>query len=134
MLVTDRGGQGKQKTVGKGGNFLSAYGTKALQRGNKCGRVAVAPPAGVRWLHSVEPRPRAESPRFSAFVCKRPEEPLSSFGLGRRRFARRQGEDAMPDRPDGYRPIPVALPPGGVFVFESHHRPGFHMTVERHDF
>jgi AraC family L-rhamnose operon regulatory protein RhaS len=35
---------------------------------------------------------------------------------------------------DGYRPIPVALPPDGVFVFESHHRVGFSMPAERHDF
>jgi AraC-like DNA-binding protein/mannose-6-phosphate isomerase-like protein (cupin superfamily) len=32
------------------------------------------------------------------------------------------------------RPIPVALPPDGVFVFESHHRPGFRMAGEAHDF
>jgi AraC family L-rhamnose operon regulatory protein RhaS len=35
---------------------------------------------------------------------------------------------------DGYRPIAVALPPDGVFVFESHHRVGFSMPAERHDF
>lgn len=35
---------------------------------------------------------------------------------------------------DGYHPIAVALPPEGVFVFESHHRPGFRMAVEQHDF
>src|SRR5262245_455527 len=40
----------------------------------------------------------------------------------------------MSELADGCRPIPVALPPGGVFVFESHHRPGFRMVVERHDF
>src|SRR4051812_22253367 len=34
----------------------------------------------------------------------------------------------------GYRPIPVALPPDGVFVFESYHRPGFHMAAQQHDF
>jgi AraC-like DNA-binding protein/mannose-6-phosphate isomerase-like protein (cupin superfamily) len=33
-----------------------------------------------------------------------------------------------------YQPITVALPPEGVFVFESHHRPGFRMAEERHNF
>jgi AraC family L-rhamnose operon regulatory protein RhaS len=40
----------------------------------------------------------------------------------------------MPEPTDGYRPIPVALPSTGVFVFESHHRPGFRMAVQQHDF
>lgn len=40
----------------------------------------------------------------------------------------------MRESNDGYRPIPVALPPDGVFVFESHHRVGFSMPAERHDF
>jgi hypothetical protein len=32
------------------------------------------------------------------------------------------------------RPIEVALPDYGVFVLESHHAPGFRMTVQCHDF
>lgn len=40
----------------------------------------------------------------------------------------------MPEPTDGYRPIPVALPPDGVFVFESHHRLGFSMATQQHDF
>ena len=39
----------------------------------------------------------------------------------------------MPEPTDGYRPIPIALPPTGVFVFESYHRPGFHMAVQQHE-
>jgi AraC family L-rhamnose operon regulatory protein RhaS len=41
---------------------------------------------------------------------------------------------AMPEPTDGYQPIPIELPPLGVFVFESHHRPGFRMAVQQHDF
>lgn len=40
----------------------------------------------------------------------------------------------MPEPTDGYQPIPIALPPDGVFVFESHHRPGFSMALQQHDF
>src|SRR5262245_50327243 len=40
----------------------------------------------------------------------------------------------MPAPNDGYRPIPIALPEDGVFVFESRHRLGFSMPVERHEF
>lgn len=40
----------------------------------------------------------------------------------------------MVEHSNGYRPISVILPPEGVFVFESHHRPGFRMAVERHAF
>jgi AraC family L-rhamnose operon regulatory protein RhaS len=40
----------------------------------------------------------------------------------------------MPEPTDGYRPIPIELPRTGVFVFESHHRPGFRMPVQQHDF
>lgn len=37
-------------------------------------------------------------------------------------------------RDPGYEPIAVQLPSFGVFVFESHHRPGFRMAFERHEF
>lgn len=40
----------------------------------------------------------------------------------------------MPEPTDGYRPIPISLPPDGVFVFESHHRLGFSMAEQEHDF
>jgi AraC family L-rhamnose operon regulatory protein RhaS len=40
----------------------------------------------------------------------------------------------MPEPTAGYRPVTITLPPEGVFVFESYHRPGFRMAVEQHDF
>src|SRR5688572_2299617 len=42
--------------------------------------------------------------------------------------------DAAMETPRRRRPIAVSLPPGGVFVLESHHAPGFRMAPERHDF
>lgn len=40
----------------------------------------------------------------------------------------------MPEPTDGYRPVPIELPPTGVFVLESHHRPGFRMASQEHEF